>query len=119
MNIISASNPIFINDEHTLIHLDVQFEEFKELLPFGASPTDCEDHGRELFERAMAGEFGPIAPYVEPEPVPLTSEQITALRLGAYRAEADPLFFKSQRGETTTEEWLAKIEEIKARYPKN
>jgi acyl-CoA reductase-like NAD-dependent aldehyde dehydrogenase len=33
-------------------------------------------------------------------------------------AEADPLFFKWQRGEATKEEWLAKVEEIKARCPK-
>ena len=38
-------------------------------------------------------------------------------RAAAYAAEADPLFFKAQRGEATNDEWLAKIEEIKARYP--
>ena len=38
-------------------------------------------------------------------------------RINAYRAEADPLFFKSQRGEATTAEWEAKVAEIKARYP--
>lgn len=40
-----------------------------------------------------------------------------ANRLAAYRAEADPLFFKHMRGEATRDEWLAKIDEIKARYP--
>ncbi len=35
----------------------------------------------------------------------------------AYRNEADPLFFKYQRGEATKEEWEAKIEEIRTRYP--
>lgn len=34
----------------------------------------------------------------------------------AYQTEADPLFFKWQRGESTKEDWLAKIEEIKIRY---
>ena len=38
-------------------------------------------------------------------------------RASAYRSEADPLFFKAQRGESTNDEWLAKIEEIKARFP--
>jgi hypothetical protein len=32
-------------------------------------------------------------------------------------AEADPLFFKWQRGEATEQEWLNKIEEIRARHP--
>lgn len=36
----------------------------------------------------------------------------------AYTFEADPLFFKAQRGEATMEEWQAKIAEIKARFPK-
>jgi hypothetical protein len=40
-----------------------------------------------------------------------------ASRRAAYLSESDPLFFMSQRGEATTEEWLAKINEIKARYP--
>ena len=38
-------------------------------------------------------------------------------RINAYRAEADPLFFKAQRGEATTDEWTAKVAEIKARFP--
>ena len=42
-----------------------------------------------------------------------------ALRQAAYVAESDPIFFKYQREEATKEEWLAKIEEIKARYPEN
>lgn len=39
-------------------------------------------------------------------------------RLQAYEQEADPLFFKAQRGEATQEDWLAKIAEIKARFPR-
>lgn len=38
-------------------------------------------------------------------------------RAQAYREESDPLFFKAQRGEATTEEWLAKVQEIKDRFP--
>jgi hypothetical protein len=44
-------------------------------------------------------------------------EELKKLRNQAYVLEADPLFFKSQRGESTVEEWQAKIDEIKARYP--
>ena len=35
----------------------------------------------------------------------------------AYMREADPLFFKAQRGEATMDEWRAKVSEIKKRYP--
>lgn len=38
-------------------------------------------------------------------------------RYRAYQEEADPLFFKYQAGEVTKEEWLAKREEIKTRFP--
>ena len=39
------------------------------------------------------------------------------MRQAAYAAEGDPLFFKSQRGKATKQEWLDKIAEIEARYP--
>ena len=38
-------------------------------------------------------------------------------RARAYAAEADPLFFKAQRGEATSDKWTAKVAEIKARFP--
>ena len=38
-------------------------------------------------------------------------------RATAFTSEADPLFFKAQRGEATIEEWEAKVEEIRTRYP--
>ena len=44
-------------------------------------------------------------------------EELKKMRNQAYIIEADPLFFKSQRGESTVEEWQSKIDEIKARYP--
>jgi hypothetical protein len=43
--------------------------------------------------------------------------QQEAARATAYALEADPLFFMSQRGEATLEEWQAKVAEIKARFP--
>jgi uncharacterized protein (DUF58 family) len=38
-------------------------------------------------------------------------------RATAYTSEADPLFFKAQRGEATIEKWQAKVAEIRSRYP--
>ena len=46
-----------------------------------------------------------------------TQEEQESNRAAAYKEEADPLFFKAQRGEATTDEWTAKVAEIKARYP--
>jgi hypothetical protein len=36
----------------------------------------------------------------------------------ALMQEADPVFFRWQRGEATKEDWLAAVAEIKARFPK-
>jgi hypothetical protein len=44
-------------------------------------------------------------------------ESIKQQRASAYTQEADPLFFQAQRGEATMEEWSAKVEEIRTRYP--
>jgi hypothetical protein len=52
-----------------------------------------------------------------PEPQPPTREQQEAARQAAYSAEADPIAMQMLRDEATKEEWLAKIDEIKARYP--
>jgi hypothetical protein len=46
-------------------------------------------------------------------------DNASQLRQQAYIAEADPLFFKAQRGEATMEEWQAKVAEIKTRFPKD
>jgi hypothetical protein len=71
--------------------------------------------------------------WINPSKAPFTDEEINAKqsellaqapleaikksRRIAYTNEADPLFFKSQRGDGTLEEWQEKINEIKLRYP--
>ena len=62
----SAHSPAYADAEGNCISLMVKFAEFDEELPFGATNHDPHDHGRDLFERAEAGEFGPIAAYVAP-----------------------------------------------------
>jgi hypothetical protein len=52
-----------------------------------------------------------------PAPPAPTKEQQEAARQAAYQSDADPLFFKWQAGEATEAEWLAKREEIRARFP--
>jgi len=54
---------------------------------------------------------------VYPDPVPPTRAEQEANRAAAYSAEADPLAMQMLRDEATKSEWLAKIDEIKARYP--
>lgn len=72
--ITSAKNPQWANAEHTLIDLIVSHAVHGDI-PFSASPNDAELYGVDLFNAAMAGDFGPISPFVEPDK---TSEQIIA-----------------------------------------
>ena len=44
-------------------------------------------------------------------------EEAQRNRAAAYAAEADPLFFKAQRGEAEMQEWQDKVAEIRTRYP--
>jgi hypothetical protein len=87
-------------------------------IPFTADPNDIEPIGAEVFNAAKDS----AAPYAAPpDPPPPTPEELTAIaeahRQAAFQAEADPLFFKWQAGESTEAEWLEKREEIRLRYP--
>ena len=62
----------------------------------------------------LKGKWVYIAPL--PPPPPTRGHQ-ESLRQSAYTSEADPLFFKWQAGEATEEDWLAKRQEIRDRYP--
>lgn len=105
-------NPVFT--ESGAIDCEINHPQFG-WIPFTASPDDSEEHGRDLFAAITAA--GNIAPYVPIPPVPPTQEEQEAQRQVAYTQEADPLFFKWQAGEGAEQEWLAKREEIRARYP--
>ena len=70
----------------------------------------------------ISAKTGKIIGDPPPEPTPeeiLAAERAAAKasRAKAYADEADPLFFKVQRGEASEQEWLDAIEAIRARYP--
>lgn len=67
VNIISARNPRYVNEEGTAIDMLVKVDVHDEELPFTATSYDSTAHGKELYARAINGELGPIAPYEEPE----------------------------------------------------
>jgi hypothetical protein len=66
MQLEYAKNPRWVNAEHTMIDLTIKWDFLDEELPFTASPTDVEAHGRSLFEAAKDGQFGEVAEYVPP-----------------------------------------------------
>ena len=69
-----AKNPIYGSEDGQTIDLIVKFYEFNEELPFGATPYDPMPYGVDIYNRAVAGEFGPVAPYV---PIEVAEDQPT------------------------------------------
>lgn len=59
MNIITALYPVRISDD-CRVYMKVWFEELDGPVIFVADPFDPERHGKELWIRAMAGEYGPV-----------------------------------------------------------
>lgn len=59
-----VKNPAYSSADGQTIDLQVKFVEFAEEMGFGATPFDPMPYGVELYNRALAGDYGPIAPYV-------------------------------------------------------
>lgn len=92
MNYSTVTSPTWANAENTIIDAVVNFDALGEI-PFSASPNDNEQHGREIFERCAAGEFGLVAPYVAPVPA---QDRLIAIFTAAIQARLDN--FAKQRG---------------------
>lgn len=92
MKLVYAKDPVWANRSQTLINLTVRFENIDEDLPFTANPNDVEAHGRDIYARASAGEFGEVAPF---EPIAPTVEQVAqAIRQARnykLETEVDPI----------------------------
>jgi len=58
--IIAATEPMRFRDDYTMIFLKVWYEELELPILTVATPFDSERHCKELWIRAMAGEYGPI-----------------------------------------------------------
>lgn len=66
IHLIYAKDPIWGDQAQSVINITVRFAHIDEELPFTASPNDPEAYGRDLYERALAGEFGVIADWAAP-----------------------------------------------------
>jgi hypothetical protein len=56
----------WINTEKTMLDCIVKFDAHNEELPFTINPNDFYQHSLDLWEKANAGEYGPIEEYVPP-----------------------------------------------------
>ena len=67
----SLTNPVWVDHAHTRINCIITVSTFgDEKLPFTASPTDVEAHGRAIFADLVAGKYGPIGECTKPPTEP-------------------------------------------------
>ena len=58
----AARNPQWVDSNHNMIDLEVNFEELEEeWLPYTSYSQDVCEHSRTLYTRAAAGEFGEVS----------------------------------------------------------
>lgn len=66
MKYTSAKTPRYITPTPSAIELIVKFDTLPEEVTFVAKPSDPEQYGRDLYYKALAGEFGPIVEFTPP-----------------------------------------------------
>jgi len=79
--IARARNPQWVDENHNMIDLEVDLVPIdEEWLPYTCSPNDIVAHSRELYRRAVDGEFGQIADelvYTDDDRwTPVTTEEV-------------------------------------------
>lgn len=67
--VLNLRNPKYVNQEQTMIDCEIEFKKFEgQYLPFTATSYDSAEHGRDIYQRLVNGEWGEIAAYVPPTP---------------------------------------------------
>lgn len=66
IEVLSVRSPQWVDERHTSINCLIRTNTLAEEVPFTASSHDPEPHGREVFARCIAGDFGEIAPMEQP-----------------------------------------------------
>jgi len=115
----NARNPKWGDIEQTVIEIEVNFDHLnEEYVLFSANPMDTATHGVEIYNRAVAGDFGAIADYTPPADI--TGEDAMAM----LRAERDALLTSSDwmvlPDRTPTDAQLAyrqALRDLPANYP--
>lgn len=63
-----ARNPVWITPANSAvqrINVEVNFDHLnEEYVEFTATPTDREQHGRDLYANCVSGTYGNVAPYI-------------------------------------------------------
>ncbi len=80
MQVLSVTNPVWANEQHTAVDCMVEFDEFSpEFLPFTATPNDVTTYGPQIFNDCVAGVYGLVGEYVPPPPyIPTAADNKSA-----------------------------------------
>lgn len=79
----SVRAPKWNSPNRSSINCLVKFDHSPDEHPFTAAPYDSEPHGREIFQRLVAGEFGEIAPF-EPRPIDAEAHRQAAAAFNSF-----------------------------------
>lgn len=66
--VVEVKNVQWANEEQTILNAEVLFEELQSLgfIPFTTMDGADTDHGQEIWDNALNGDYGPIADFVPP-----------------------------------------------------
>ena len=96
MEYTSVTNVKYANANGDAVDCIVTSVEFGEI-PFTASPNDVEAYGREIYSKAINGDFGTIADFVAHVP---TAEEIRAAFIADRTAQVKALTVTTVSGKT-------------------
>lgn len=91
IDIIKVRNVTAHPEQDNELNMEVLFAHLPAFVPFTARRNDCEGHGRELYSRAMFGEFGPIEVITPPPPTEAQQQAILADKLQQAARAMAPL----------------------------
>lgn len=116
MTYTQVKNPNWANAEHTVIECLVNFDAIDdEFVPFTAVAEGDYPHTHEIFERCVAGDFGPIAEYV---PTLMAESTYAQMRAPEYPPMQDYLDGVVKGDQAQIDKYIADCLEVKAKYPK-
>lgn len=84
ISVMVARNVVARVGQADTLDMEVLFSHLPDFVPFTAYKGDSEEYGRELYMRALYGEFGPITEIAAPPP----SEEAQLERLAAKQQQA-------------------------------
>lgn len=101
-------------NKYNTIDCEIEHPEYG-WIPFTASPDDVEDHGRQIYNEAISGSLGEIAPYTPPPPKEISWEEARKQAYLPIEDQLDMLYHDMKTGTTT---FISHRDSVKAAHPK-